>query len=557
MATKTTRLQLTKPAGLEMPDVDLFNENMDILDEEVGIRPKTINGSGPDANGNIQIDRVENADNLSSSQSQQEQGTFIRRTSGGAASLDSGSAWLLAVRGGMVHNGYVAEVLEMTVTNAERGAGVDGITATLDRDTFIGEVDGSGTYTFSYASGWSEDPSEYGITVTGTPVNGDVITVVYVEEERGEIIMSTPTRFVATGWNLYEPTNGYARVTKYSDQYGYRIVGAYTVVQWAATTDGARTTLTIGSGGLFQVPGDGYVFVTNGNSTTTAIYATWADKQAELPDGSWTAYTESAISLQSILTSYFPYGLCRIGTAYDEINLTAGTATSAIDRMAYSSANLATAEASGRAYEYDEDYIYIVKETPDSYSISVSGLYQVHEYGMEFFDETDAPAWAWTQYGQNLKNKLERDVLQISAQTLTAEQKAQVRTNIGAGENFDIQTLGGAGTAAVTNGYITNVNSNISIAQLRIFKTGHVVMLAVYVSNTTAALSDNTVLFNVADSIKPIYGHAVPLFNGDRRLHQSRGVQLNVDNNQVILRTSSDLAAGSAFRFSSTYITAG
>ena len=557
MATKTTRLQLTKPAGLEMPDVDLFNENMDILDEEVGIRPKTINGSGPDANGNIQIDRVETADNLSSSQSQQEQGTFIRRTSGGAASLDSGSAWLLAVRGGMVHNGFVAEVLEMTVTNAERGAGVDGITATLTRATFIAEADGSGTYTFSYASGWSEDPSEYGITVTGTPINGDVITVVYVEEERGEIIMSTPTRFVATGWNLYEPTNGYARVTKYSDQYGYRIVGAYTVVQWAATADGARTTLSVSSGGLFQVPGDGYVFVTNGNNSTTAIYATWADKQAELPDGAWAAYAESAISLSAILTSYFPYGLCRIGTAYDEINLTAGTATSAIDRMAYSSANLATAEASGRAYEYDEDFIYIAKETPDVYSISVSGAYTVHEYGMEFFDETDAPAWAWTQYGQNLKNKLERDVLQISAQTLTDAQKAQARANIGAGENFDIQSLGGAGTAAVTNGYITDVHSSISIAQLRIFKTGHVVMLAVYVSNTTAALSDNTVLFKVADSIKPIYGHAVPLFNGDRRLHQSRGVQLNVDNNQVIFRTNNDLAAGSAFRFSSTYITNG
>ena len=91
----------------------------------------------------------------------------------------------------MVKTGYVAESIDMTVNG-------DDIDATLDRDTFVSYVESSGTITLSYTSSWSADPANYGITVTGTPANGDSIVVVYVKENRGTITAAEPSSFVST-----------------------------------------------------------------------------------------------------------------------------------------------------------------------------------------------------------------------------------------------------------------------------------------------------------------------------------------------------------------------
>ena len=392
---------------------------------------KTVNGSTPDADGDVAIDAVPFADNLRSSLSQNITGTFNSRTTGANASVEDGDAWLTTLRGNRVHTGYTAESINMTVTPVEREQGEDTITATIDRDTFVAYVSSSGTTTLTYTTSWSASPTLYGITVSGTPKNGDEISVVYVKEVRGTITPADPQTFVATGWNLYNHTNTYARAIKYSDEYGFCIEGTYTAVKFSTTLTGDKTTITPVDG-HFNISSSGYIWVEGGNNTDTQVYMTWSDWVDTTDHPAWAAYSETVISLTSIMDTYFPYGLLRVGDVRDEINLNAGLAISNVERLSYSAENLAEAVASGRVYEYDENYIYLERASAVTNSITLDGAYDAFDHGIEYFTGTTTPVYTAVLYGNNLKNKLERDVLTISAQSLTSTQKAQVRTNIDA-----------------------------------------------------------------------------------------------------------------------------
>lgn len=318
----------------------------------------------------------------------------------------------------------------MTVDAVTRQAPPE-ITATYDRGTFVSYVESSGTITLTYSTDWSADPTDYGITVNNTPIAGDVITVVYVKEVRGTITVATPSGIIGTGWNLYDHTNGYARVKKYSNQYGYIIGGTYTSIAWAATPEGETTAVTPDVGGLFSVPGDGYIIVTGGNGTNTYITPTWSD-WTNGPDVSWEVYKESSLSLSAVMSEYFPYGLLRVGTVRDEINFQTQEAINRIQRMAYSDENRAAAVASGRAFEYDENYIYLVMAEESTGSISVTAIYDCDDHGLEWFTGTTVAPYAEILYGQNLKDKLRRDVVTTRVQSFTDAQKKIARDNIGA-----------------------------------------------------------------------------------------------------------------------------
>lgn len=320
---------------------------------------------------------------------------------------------------------------EVTVNAAIRPT-PESISATIDEDTFVSYVENSGTTTLTYSTGWSADPANYGITVTGTPIAGDVITVVYVKEVRGTITQSNPQKFISTGWNLYDHANTRARVLKYSSEqgYGFKISGTYTALEFATTTTGSRTTITPVSG-YFAVPSDGWVFVTGGNATDTQIWMTWSDWGTTANGGTFAPYAEYEVDFSTFMAENFPYGLMAVGTVQDEINLNIGIATSRVVRLAYNATNLANAKASGRQYEYDENYIYVERESAVTYSVDVDGDYTASDHGMEWYTGTNVAVYTETVYGANLKNKLERDVVTISQQTLDSSQKAQVQTNIG------------------------------------------------------------------------------------------------------------------------------
>ena len=100
-------------------------------------------------------------------------------------------------------------------------------------------------------------------------------------------------------------------------------------------------------------------------------------------------------------------------------------------RMDYTAENLEYAKASGRVYECDTSYIYIERAQAETATIELDGSYTAYDHGIEYFTGTIVPVYCTVLYGNNLKNKLERDVLTISAQDLTAAQKAQVQDNLG------------------------------------------------------------------------------------------------------------------------------
>lgn len=469
----------------------------------------SVNGNLP-TDGDVTVKQVDLANNLASDKTQQSDGEFVIRTSGGHASIEDGEAFVLRILGNRVHNGYVAEQLDMTVIPIPRtapapitatlddsvfeayvsGAGTytltyddgwsetpslygvtvsgtplnddsitivwdgentpemtvyaprtapEAITATIDRDTFVGYVSQSSTITLTYTTEWSDDPADYGITVVGTPIAGDQIRVVYVKEDRGTIVTATPTALKSTGWNLYNHALGYAVVTKYSEQYGFRIGGTYSAISFSATQSGTQETITPVDG-MFTVPSDGFVHVLGGNSTDTYIINAWSD-WTEGYVGEFKPYEESTVDLSDAMENYFPYGLMRVGDVRDEINLNTLTAISRIGRMEYTAENLASAQGSGRAWEADTNYIYIVKAVEDINTIVVDGSYTVNDHGNELFYGSNIPVYVEVLYGHNLKNKLERDVLTISQQTLTSAQKAQVLSNIGGASQDAVDTL--------------------------------------------------------------------------------------------------------------------
>lgn len=390
-------------------DIPMSAEDNTPVAEAIGQRIKTVNGNAPDADGNVEVDHALTADNLTSANSQNSIGEWARRTSGGSASIADGDAWMSSIRGNRVHVGYSPEVLNMTVTAAPREQGETPITAEIDRDTFVEAVSGSTTITLTFTTSWSSNPATYGVTVTGDPVSGDVITIAYTEENRGTIIQSDPQTMVSTGWNLYNHDLGYAIGLKYMEPATFKIQGTYTAVKFSSTIDGAKTTLTP-SDGIFTITANGFIWVEGGNDTDTAVYMTWSDWVLDGPD-SWEAYTESVIDLSEVMEDNFPHGLLRVGDVRDEIDFNTGMAISNVERLAYSAENLATAEASGRTYEYDTDYIYLERGIPVTTDIEVDGAYTVSDHGLEYFTDTPIAVYAIVIYGNNLKNKLERDVL--------------------------------------------------------------------------------------------------------------------------------------------------
>lgn len=436
--SKTTNFELDKLSRSDGYAISQFNDNMDIIDTEMAKPPLTVNGISPDEERDIQITTVPLADNLTSDEAQINTGEYVIRSSGGEASISNGDAWLSDIRGNMVKTGVVQEVTEMTVTPIDPSA-EDAITAVIDWGEFKTVVTATATLTFTFTTSWSTDPSTYGITVSGTPTAGDQIVVNYVKGNRGTITVENPTSFISTGWNLYNHSVGYARVPKYSDEYGFMIDGTYTGLKFASTLTGTQTTISPVNG-YFTVPSDGYVFVTGGNATDTALWMTWADWTEEPNGGTWEAYSQTSVDLSGVMVN-FPYGLMRVGNVYDEINPNTGKAYSRIERLAYTSENLETVIASGVAYDTDTNYIYAARSLVAEYSISVDGEYTVNDHGTEMFLGTSVAVIATSLYGSNLKNKIERDVLTISAQTLTSTQKAQARTNIGAASAEDLEAL--------------------------------------------------------------------------------------------------------------------
>ena len=402
------------------------------LEEMLQKTVKSVNGVLPDENGDLRLLRVPSAENLVSEESQMIDGLFVERTTGGTASVSDGPATIGAIYGNSVHEGYIPESKYFEIHLAGRLDNAAPITAVIDWDTYASAANNvSMNKTFVYTTEWSENPVTYGLSVGGTPVNGDTINVFFTVENRGTITNASPLTFVETNWNLYDGTTGICRVLKYSDAYGFKIGGTYTGITFSPTLSGIKTSVTPDSNGLFDIPEDGYLFVTGGNQTDTYILMTWSDWTGGYT-GDFAAASSDVIDLTSLMTQSFQFGLCAVGGVMDEINFGEQVAYSRIARSAYSEANLAAAEASGQPYIYDANWIYSVKSTPERIPFQIINTLTVYDHGTERFTGTEIPVYVEMLFGQNLKDKLRTDVVTLSSQNLTDSQKQQARQNIGA-----------------------------------------------------------------------------------------------------------------------------
>ena len=183
------------------------------------------------------------------------------------------------------------------------------------------------------------------------------------------------------------------------------------------------------------------------------------------------------------MSSRFPYGLLKAGSVVDEIDLNLGQTISRVERLAYSAANLATAKNSGREYEYDEDYIYLARASAVVNNITIDGSFTVNDHGIEFFTQTPVEVVAELLYGNNLKNKLEHDVLIVGQQTLSATQKSQVRTNIGAATDSDVTTLKNRFSSSKLK--IANGGTGAATAEAALTALGAQAALSVETTNAT------------------------------------------------------------------------
>ena len=147
----------------------------------------------------------------------------------------------------------------------------------------------------------------------------------------------------------------------------------------------------------------------------------WGDWSASYP-GSFEVYSESVIDMTAYMAQKFQNGLLAAGTVQDEINLNAGYAFKRIDRVENDAAGvaLAAAKASGRQYDYDENWVYVEREeevvldlkyTVSEVTYTLDGEYIANDHGLEMFTNTAVAITSQNLYGQNLKNKLERDVV--------------------------------------------------------------------------------------------------------------------------------------------------
>lgn len=491
--TLTDIFNFFKPGKTDSAQVAKLSDNWERLDGLLAATPETVNGVAvTGGTRNIQVDEVPLADNLTSDKTQYSQGYFIERTSGGSAPIEDGSGTLVSIMGNQTHTGVVNESITLTVTPAEREEGVDPITATIDNDTFKSQVTTSGTTSFFYSSGWNLDPATYGITVTGTPINGDAMSVVYVVGNRGTIHTATPSSFVSTGWNLYNNTDGYAKVVDYSELYGYAIDGSYTLLEFATTINGARSTITVVDGN-FAVTADGYVFVTGGDATT-CIYPTWSDWQGGY-SGTFQAYTASTIDISSVMVN-FGAGLCRIGSVYDEINFNLQTAISRIQRLAYTEENLAAVIESGVDYDADTSYIYAVRQTPVEYSFDISGIYTVSDHGIEYFNGTSVACEVIALYGNNLKNKLEVDVLTKSQDVLSdfsqiTSSDTDKALSAAAGKELNDHIGSYGETDLLCSSFGTSSTDALSIASGKKFSDYRYVYIVLWFNRTNTSAAQN------------------------------------------------------------------
>lgn len=388
---------------------------------------------------------------------------------------------------GLTASNIYAPSLNLSVTGTNLSA------AQIVPNTWMGQILFSGTYSFIYNTSntsWTYEEenitlSDYGITVNGTPQNGDnikvnydtgtpdsTITVIYTAPQQGTIVVATPTIFSATGFNQFDKnsmyvanatidngviasdigtylcycrakggvTNGYVAYSESGQIIGIGWCENLPTIGEDVVTADASITSTLAS---IPFDEDGYVVVAVTSMNDLCIHPKWSGR-ADNDYADYVAPSTITLPTEDIEGTDIPigiYGMPAVKSVADRLNLEAGTYIQKIGRLTNTVENMNYVIGLEVDYDYDSSYIYYVLKTPVTYTVDIDPIYIVNDWGTEEFVGTTVALGAQTLYGQNLRDKLRTDVLTISEQNpiLDKTQKAQVLSNIGAVGTSDVK----------------------------------------------------------------------------------------------------------------------
>lgn len=354
---------------------------------------------------------------IATENTQQLKETFYVRKSV-TPSASKTTARLMKIKGVSRYVEGVDERYTITKT-APRQSGQPALTFSVNKEKVIELLPAGGYLSYNYYSQvWHPSlPSGLFSSAPSNVRDGDSIYITYFPRKPPHIYHSAPSSFVSAGWNLLGPT-GVARLFKYSDNATFRIEGPYTRVSMKYDKSGTTAILTVNDG-MFSIPLSGLATVT-GFDETTCVYMTW-DDWTEGYEGDFQSYYANSVNLNPIRAiPEFENGLFQVGSYQDTIDFKLGVATSYIERLDYSEENIAIAEASGRPYQNDEEYIYLVREVPVQKTFDIDNTYTAYNHGSDYFEGTapttetvdgyDATSLCETEvvYGDDLVGDLKR-----------------------------------------------------------------------------------------------------------------------------------------------------
>lgn len=395
--------------------INLNNINYDIQDSKAA---RSVDGDT--------ASHVEEANQIHTSTGVYQNADFVFRTSAGDASISNGAARLISIKGHTEQIGHVDEQLSQSASFTNTTT-----TYTFDADTFranpvvaaCSTLRGTATYDGAAweFSGFKDDlayvdafdPAAFGFTITGNVVAGDTISIIYTALVVGMLDLATPGVFVATGYNQYDSDAGLAHVIGGNQ---YRIAGTYTSLDFATSLGGALTPVTVVDG-KFTPDEDGYIFV-NGASGDILIALVWSGIRDNDPFEPYET-SEIVLPMEDADGVYLPiadWGFGSVGDVRDEINFSDKTYIQRLGYYDYTPENLATVQAMGVDYLYDDSMILYVLTTPIIHNLDsqVSGEYIVNDFGTEEFQGTFNSIYASIYYGNNLVDKL-RNILDIQS----------------------------------------------------------------------------------------------------------------------------------------------
>lgn len=467
------------------------------LDSQVKSKVNSVNYTLPDRYGNVEINRVSLADNIYSPENKTYTEEYIYRTSGGRSDIQTGVAQLSFLRGFTTVKGRVEENIEGQIISAHQSGDPDFDYPSLVIDpagwrnsTLGGE---SGAYIFMYnGTNWvyqsrTIELASFGLTVIGTVTLNDIITINYIKGVQGALCTIKPDKFTSTGLNLFDKdtmsmrnytisSNGTitASVNMYviyckapfSDFSGYvvydpnnsiiRVGYLDSLPEPGKTVDTTDVTLDT-TLSVCIVPESsansnvGYICVACTDPSEICIHPRWSGSNDTVTE----PYEASIVNIPTEDSNgnelpYIEIGLASVGSIADEINFDLKQYIKRIGYLPYSEANLEEVKSYGVDYDYDSRIILYVLPEVIKYTLSdtISNTYNVNDYGVEYFDYSvvlglynDNKIYASQLYGENLRDKLRRDVLTISSQTLSEADKTQIRDNIGAASAAEVAAI--------------------------------------------------------------------------------------------------------------------